>query len=399
VSDPCPPHERLASCAVGFLDAAAVAEIHRHVGGCEYCRAVLGAFLRALNSNPTTPVPGYASRDPAPAEPPRQLRDYVLADKLGEGGMGAVYKAFHTRLDRVVAVKVLPEDRLREPAAVSRFEREMKAVGRVDHPNIVRATDAGEADGVHFLVMEYVEGTNLDALVKQSGPLPIPRACEIVRQAALGLQHAHDNGLVHRDVKPSNLMVTPDGQVKVLDLGLALLQSGPDGQDLTHSDVVMGTFDYMAPEQASNVHAVDARADLYSLGCTLYKLLTGEAPFADSRLDTPIRKMMAHAQQPIPSLRDRRPDVPQGLADLVNRLLAKDPSQRLASAGEVAAALSRFATPTPASPRQDPEKTQPWTYKPPAPSRGWLVRVLGALAVVLLLLAGAWAVLAILGKS
>jgi serine/threonine protein kinase len=358
---PCPSHERLAECATGGLDAAAAAEIRRHVGGCEYCRAVLDAFLRALATAPGSQPAGDGAAGMASGQPPRRLRDYVLADKLGEGGMGAVYKAYHARLDRVVAIKVLPEQRLRDPDALARFEREMKAVGRLDHPNIVRATDAGEVNGVHFLVMEYVEGSNLDALVKRLGPLPVARACEIVRQAAMGLQHAHDHGLVHRDVKPSNVMLTSEGQVKVLDLGLALLEVGGNGRDLTRTSEVMGTLDYMAPEQASNVHAVDARADVYSLGCTLYKLLTGEAPFADSRLDTPIRKMMAHAQKPVPPLRDRRPDVPETLAAVVERMLAKDPAQRYASAAEAAAALAAFAAASPAVSPADPERTQPWS--------------------------------------
>jgi serine/threonine protein kinase len=385
----------LAECAGGALDAAAAAEIRLHVAGCTYCRTVLDAFLRAIaaptSAYPPDPVPGGSAFS---AKPPRRLRDYVLADKLGEGGMGAVYKAFHTRLDRVVAVKVLPSHRLRDPNALARFEREMKAVGRLDHPNIVRATDAGEADGVQFLVMEYLEGTDLDALVKRSGPLSIARACEIVRQAALGLQHAHEQGLVHRDIKPSNLIVTPGGQVKVLDLGLALLQGGADG-DLTRSSQVMGTLDYMAPEQASKGRCVDARADLYSLGCTLYKLLCGDAPFADSSLDTPLRKMMAHAQEPHPPLRSRRPEVPQALAAVVDRLMAKDPNRRFASAAEVAGALLPFTSgetgnaatlpvrcPQQHEPRPDEAVASPW--------HRLVVRVLGFIGLAIVLAGAVW---------
>ncbi|MBI2479966.1 MAG: serine/threonine protein kinase [Planctomycetia bacterium] len=205
------------------------------------------------------------------------LREYQLLERLGRGGMGTVYKALHTRLKRVVAVKVLPADRLNDPAAVARFQREMEAVGKLDHPNIVRATDAGEVDGIHFLVMEYVLGLDVSDLVRRAGPLPIAEACEIARQAAVGLQNAHEHGLVHRDIKPSNLMLTADGQIKILDLGLARLHDSQQG-DLTSASQMMGTIDYMAPEQTSASRDVDIRADIFSLGATLYKLLCGQAP-------------------------------------------------------------------------------------------------------------------------
>ena len=202
---------------------------------------------------------------------PRQLGQYQLIEELGHGGMGYVYKALHTKLKRTVAVKLLPVDRQRLPQAVSRFHREMEAVGRVDHPNIVRAHDAGEADGQFFLAMEFVEGVTLASLVRRLGPLDVADACEVVRQAAIGLQHVHEHGLVHRDVKPSNLMLTTTGVVKVLDLGLARLQVEEYGHgDATASSQIMGSADYMAPEQGSNPRDADARADVYSLGCTLF---------------------------------------------------------------------------------------------------------------------------------
>ena len=197
----------------------------------------------------------------------RELSGYQLTEKLGQGGMGAVYKAVHTKLDKTVAVKILPADRLQDDEAVARFEREMKAVGKLDDPHIVRATDAGEADGTHFLVMEYVEGEDLGEILERYGPLGLPEACEVIRQAASGLQHAHEHGLVHRDIKPSNLMLTAKGDVKLLDLGLALLDAEEDApRELTHTGNIMGTVDYISPEQIRDTHNVDIRTDLYSLG-------------------------------------------------------------------------------------------------------------------------------------
>ena len=204
-----------------------------------------------------------------------QLGEYRLVEKLGEGGMGVVYKAVHTELDRVVAVKVLPAGRLGDDESMARFHREIKAIGRLDHPHIVRAFDARRIGETHFLVMEFVEGPDWEHLVRRRGPLRVADVCELGRQAALGLQHAHEHGLIHRDIKPSNLMLTREGQVKILDLGLARIQGGAVSQALTISGQIMGTPDYIAPEQSCDSHNVDIRADLYSLGCTLYKLLAG----------------------------------------------------------------------------------------------------------------------------
>jgi WD40 repeat protein/CubicO group peptidase (beta-lactamase class C family) len=273
-----------------------------------------------------------------------ELREYRLLAPLGSGGMGMVYRAVHTRLDKEVALKVLPAERMRDPEAVARFEREIKAVGKLDHPNIVRATDAGEVGGTHFLVMELIDGIDLAHLVEKHGPPAVVDACELIRQAALGLEHAHAHGLIHRDVKPSNLLLSRAGQVKLLDLGLALLpetRSVPVG--LTASGVVMGTIDYMAPEQADNPRALDARADLYSLGCTLYHLLTGRPPFAGPAYQSPAQKLKAHALAPVPPIREGRPEVPADLAALLERLLAKDPGARPAHAVDVAVALEPFA--------------------------------------------------------
>jgi hypothetical protein len=211
----------------------------------------------------------------------------------------------------------------------------------MDCPYLVRALDADEVDGVPFLVTEFCDGSDLARLVSRRGPLSVADACELVRQAALGLQHAHEHGLVHRDVKPSNLMLTRAGQAKVLDLGLALLRRDRTAEDrMTATGGVLGTFDYMAPEQASDAHAVDVRADVYSLGCTLYHLLTGAAPFAGVR--PVLEKVRAHAEAEVPPVRGLRPEVPEALVAVLARMLAKEPDRRFATPAEVAAALEPF---------------------------------------------------------
>ncbi len=208
---------------------------------------------------------------------------------------------------------------------------------RLDHPNIVRAHDAEQVGGLHLLVMEFVEGTNLADLVQRKGPLPIAHACHFIRQAALGLQHAFEQGMAHRDIKPQNLMVTPKGQVKVLDFGLARLRSG--GRGLTEMGSFMGTPEYVSPEQAADARTADTRADLYSLGCTLYFLLTGRPPFPE---DTAVKVILAHVEKQAPPVQALRPEVPAELSAVVARLLAKDPAQRFQTPVELAQALVPF---------------------------------------------------------
>ncbi|HUT95375.1 MAG TPA: serine/threonine-protein kinase [Thermoguttaceae bacterium] len=257
--------------------------------------------------------------------------------------MGTVYKAMHSRLKKYVAIKVLPTGRLASPEAVARFLREMQVAGRLNHPNVVSALDAGEAGGIYYLAMELVEGVDLSALVARCGRLAVPDACEIVRQAALGLEAAHRQELVHRDVKPSNLMLDDEGCVKLLDLGLArLVTTAEDGPELTNSAQIVGTPDYMAPEQALQSRTVDIRADVYSLGCTLYKLLSGQAPFAAPDYDTPLKKVAGHARDPIPPLGRLRADVPESLVRYLSRMLAKLPDDRPASPSHVAEAMAPF---------------------------------------------------------
>jgi urea transport system substrate-binding protein len=274
----------------------------------------------------------------APAVYP-ELPGYEILGEAGRGGMGIVYKARQLSLQRLVAIKVVPLGGNQQTAA--RFRQELLLAGRLAHPNLVAAYDADAVSGLPYFVMEFVEGIGLDALVRKRGPLPVADACEVVRQAALGLQHIHEHGLVHRDIKPSNLMLTPSGQVKVLDLGLARLahESSQVGR-ITSSGQFLGTLDYMAPEQSDNSHAVDIRADIYSLGCTLHHLLAGGPPFA--AFSSPYQKLRAHMERPAPSLREQRADVSELLAAALSRMLAKDRGDRFARPADVVAALQPF---------------------------------------------------------
>jgi len=299
------------------------------------------------------------------------LGEYTILEKIGAGGMGEVFKARHRRMKRIVALKILPPNLLDSHAAVKRFQREIEAVARLEHPNIVTAYDAGCAEGTHFLVMQFVEGTDLAALVKHRGQLPVEQAVDYILQAAVGLQYAHARGVIHRDLKPSNLLLGSNNELKILDLGLARLLAGrptddsDDADALTGADQVMGTVDYMAPEQALDTHHADHRSDIYSLGCTLYCLLIGRPPY---REDTPLKKILAHREQPVPSLRAARAEVPQPLDMVFRQMIAKQPQDRQQSISEVidalracrccgappvvAAGLSASAVPAP--PRQVP---------------------------------------------
>lgn len=272
---------------------------------------------------------------------------YRLLELLGRGGMGQVYLCEHTRMRRKVAVKILPPDKAADPVLFRRFEREARAVAALDHPNIVRAYDLDSDGELHFLVMEFVDGAGLDEVVRRSGPLPVGRACNYIGQAALGLQHAHESHLVHRDVKPANLLIDRTGRVKVLDLGLARFFN--DCESLTGELArvnLVGTADYLAPEQATNGHAVDIRADVYGLGATFYYLLAGRPLFPEGSVAQ--RLMMHQVKRPEP-IRKHRPDVPVAVARLIARMLAKDPADRPQTPGEVAAALA------------------PWSGLPPQP--------------------------------
>jgi serine/threonine protein kinase len=272
--------------------------------------------------------------------PGATMGNYKILETLGEGGMGVVLKAQHVRMERMVALKVLRGQATESPAAIKRFHQEVRAAARLSHPNIVTAFDADDVQGVHFLVMEYVNGQNLADYLSERGKLDIAEAVNYVKQTAQGLAYAHGEGVVHRDIKPGNLLLDKKGVVKILDMGLASIRE-PRESDEVHADVtqanqLLGTFDYMPPEQAEDPRSVDHRADIYSLGCSLYRLITGHLPFKG---DSPIKKIIAHRDHPIPSLRDGRPDAPHELDRIFRKMLAKKPEERFQSMAEVIEAL------------------------------------------------------------
>jgi eukaryotic-like serine/threonine-protein kinase len=334
------------------------------------------------------------------------LGQYVLLDRLGTGGMGKVFKARHRRLERVDAVKVIRPDLLGDPEAVARFQREARAAAKLSHPNLITVYDFDRAGDVYFLAMEYIEGTDLSRLVAQQGKLPASDACEYIRQAALGLQHAHEQGLVHRDIKPENLLVvTRNNAVKVLDLGLARIEHPADADGefatelVTEQGATMGTWDYLAPEQAEDAHRADIRSDIYSLGCTFYHLLAGQAPFAGYAGG---QKLVQHRTAEPKLIEDFRPDLPFGLGAVLRKMMAKAPEDRYQTPAEVADALYAYSqesvltSDVPMFQQQttvlpEPEETSEEVVPPPPPRRTWLLAAGGVVIIVVLALGlAAW---------
>jgi len=275
------------------------------------------------------------------------LGPYRLLERLGEGAMGQVFKAWNVCLGRFAAVKMLHISHMTNTKAMDRFRQEMAATGHLKHANIVLVRDAGEIDDRPYMVMDYCEGTNLSQVVKAQGPLPIYLACDYIRQAALGLQHASDKGVVHRDIKPSNLMLTtagPEGPgvVKILDFGLARLQTNPSSGRLTQIGNIIGTIDYIAPEQVENAQKADVRSDIYSLGGTLFFLLVGRPPFTGS---TMVEKVSGRLVGELPQLKQARPDVPAELEAVLARMMALRPADRYQKPVELAQALAPLCTP------------------------------------------------------
>jgi serine/threonine protein kinase len=266
---------------------------------------------------------------------------YKVLERLGVGRVGSIYLCEHERAHRRVAIKVLPTALAGDPASLERFYREARALAALDHPNIVRAYDIDQDDGLHFLVMEYVDGSSLQYITEKCGPMPVLRAAHYVRQAALGLQHAHESaGIVHRDIKPSDILVDRGGCVKIIDMGLARFPSDEDAVLPTRYDeIVLGTPDYMAPEQALAPHRVDIRADIYSLGATFYFCLTRYTPFPESTVAQKLIWLQTRQPEPVSQL---RPNVPQALAALIERMMAKDPAQRPQTPRVVADALAPY---------------------------------------------------------
>ncbi|HEY7313209.1 MAG TPA: serine/threonine-protein kinase [Gemmataceae bacterium] len=289
-----------------------------------------------------------------------RLEDYEILGELGRGGMGIVYKARHLRRDRVIALKIFRKDRLTHPEGLRRFRREAQAAARLSHPNIVVVYESDQDGDTHFLAMEYVPGITLQTLVEHNGALPFALACDLMRQTSLGLQHAVEQALVHRDIKPSNLMLVapnagvpqagqrialpPRPQLKILDMGVARMYQMRDLDEeslttLTRDGTVIGTPDYIAPEQLEDPHKADIRADLYSLGCTFYFLLAGRVPFPGGTL---IQKLDRQRWENPPSVDQLRPEVPPPVASVVRKLMAKHPDDRYANPGELAAALEQL---------------------------------------------------------
>lgn len=394
-----PTHEQLATFAAGRLGDDDSNLVEEHLAECDECCQWLKqspghdsyvALLRDAASDsradmaapipPTAAMAGSATKAPhnerlpvASSEGaeeliaglPSELTDhprYRVIRSLGSGGMGAVFEAEHRLMRRRVVLKIIKPKWLSNSEAVMRFRREIQAAAKLVHPHVVTAFDAEQAGDVHFLAMEYVDGVNLAELISQRGPLPVEMACECIRQAALGLQHAYEHGMVHRDIKPGNLMAewrvgsgewgvkskrpvshpptphSPLPTIKILDFGLARFASEEaEGVD-TSAGVLLGTPDFMAPEQARNSRAADIRSDLYSLGCTFYFLLTGEVPHPGAK--TALERALAHAECAPQLLATFRDDVPLALQEVLNRLLAKRPEDRFQTPAELADALA-----------------------------------------------------------
>jgi serine/threonine protein kinase len=275
------------------------------------------------------------------------LGNYVVLEELGRGGMGVVYKARHRRMNREVALKVISQSKFDSLELAERFQREVEALAKLSHPNIVAAFDASEADDVHFLVMEFINGKNLAQVIKEDGPMPLEPALATILQVARGLDYAHRRGIVHRDIKPSNLLLTSDGTVKILDLGIVRFEATTDGAvapEVTQSGMIVGTVDYMAPEQSLDARRADARSDIYSLGCTFFSLLAGHAPFATG---TFMERVISHREKKVPSLREtvaeseRRTPLCNQAETIFQKMLAKAPSDRYQTMEELISAIKR----------------------------------------------------------
>jgi serine/threonine protein kinase len=384
-----PPKLHLAALAIGKLKPDAASKVQSHVSDCGECQRYLAAtppnqfaelirqakfraaeqntqvsglsstissLPKAIPGHPTftnphsaaapssSSTPGVVQHALSAGELPPELftqSKYRILRMLGRGGMGTVYEAEHVRMNRKVAIKVMNPELVEHPQAIARFEKEVTAIASLDHPNIARAFDAESFGSLQLMVMEFVPGQTLYEFLKKRGRLTSIDACRIIRKALLGLQHAHQKAFVHRDLKPQNLMLTPEGEVKILDFGLTKALGNSQSTDqLTKTNSTMGTCEYMAPEQARNAAEADIRADVYSLGCTLYYLIAGALPFEGNSVT---ELLLAHQNEvPVP-LYELAPDVPRGLSDLVAQMLAKSPADRPQTPREAADALLPFA--------------------------------------------------------
>lgn len=267
---------------------------------------------------------------------------YIILDRVGSGSMGRVYRAHHMMMDRIVALKIIAPEIASNERVVARFQREMKLVGRLDHPNVVRAFDADQINQVLYIVMEYVAGASLGERLKVKGPIPVAEMIDYAAQAALGLAHAHDQGIVHRDIKPSNILLNDERRVKILDLGLGVLMEADAAATFATADgIAVGTVDYMSPEQACG-REVDGRSDLYGLGCSMYHLMSGKLPFPG---DSPIERLGKRISGRHTPITEHLPELPASFVRVLDKLLAHKPHERFATAGEAAAALQSLIRP------------------------------------------------------
>jgi len=370
IATQCPTHDTLHALSTGRLEESQSEPLLEHLRDCQRCRAEIETLQDAEDSVVSLlrqpdeaceydvepdcqravakalgalALAGETAPDSDWQQLPETIGEYEIVRPLGRGGMGRVFLARHSKLGRQVALKLALIDRLADPRVRRRFEAEMRAVGKLSHPNIVTAHDAREIDGTAVLVTEYIDGLDLAQLVRRTGPLAMPDACAIICRVAAALQYIAEEGFVHRDVKPSNIMLSNDGQVKLLDLGLARFHSNDNASEMTGTGQAMGTADYVAPEQITDGRSVDVRADIYSLGCTLFHLLTGSPPFASEDYPTAFAKMNAHVSTTAPSLASRRGDCPVEVARLVDGMLGKQPDRRPARPIEVASRLEKHA--------------------------------------------------------
>ncbi|HEV3145314.1 MAG TPA: protein kinase [Gemmataceae bacterium] len=350
-----PGPERLAAFALGLLDEDGTQAVREHMAECAQCRQEIegrseSSILTQIGTRLENPA-AYAKAPPAPEdlEIPLELKNhprYRMLRFLGAGGMGMVFEAEHRVMKRRVALKIIKPSLTQTPFLVDRFEREVRAAATLLHPNIVTAHDADQAGGLHFLVMEYVEGTNLTRVVLRKGTLPVEFASNYIRQAALGLQHAFEKDMVHCDLKPQNLMLTPKGQIKILDFGMSRFLTDRENTPGSSPDMVMGTPDYIAPEQTISSRLADIRSDIYSLGCTFYFLLTNQPPFPDGDV---YQKLAAHREKTPRRLVEMRADIPPEVVQLIERMMAKEPKDRPQTPADVAKALLPYSKAVPSS--------------------------------------------------
>ena len=361
---PCFSDNDLRNYLTGWSENDVATQIESHLEHCETCEETLvmleqdsdtlierlresesaeqaenSQIASALSkSRALVPSSRPTGHDPSALQP-ESVGSYDLIRPIGSGGMGAVYLAKHRELGKTVAIKLVPTRLGEQDQRSERFLREMRAAGSLNHPSIVSATDAGREGDFHYLVMEHIDGFDLSRICRGKSPIAVADACELIRRAAAGLDYAHSHGVIHRDIKPSNLMLSRDGELKILDFGLARMGSWEDVPELTSVGQLMGTLDYMSPEQAERPEAVDYRADLYSLGATLFRLLAGRPPLAAAPDLSPLAKLKLLAEHQPPRLDTLRPDLPKDLVDLVARMLDRNPESRPPSASHIAETL------------------------------------------------------------